>query len=197
MDDERQTMVKMHSPHTGCVAEIRYRHVAVVAVASKKILIGSNQLCRASGVRADRGRSNAGAASWLVTAAGSSGPRRYSIISTWAFVPPNRTSSPSNRRPRIIGPGFQEVGTRNCSSSKGMLGFGEKVQVRRNRAVFQRQSGLDEASDACRSFQVSNIGLDRSDDAVRPLGRPEESTLPRALASIGSPIAVPVPCVST
>ena len=49
MWDERQTMVKMHSPHTGCVAEIRYRHVAVVAVASKKILIGSNQLLQGFG----------------------------------------------------------------------------------------------------------------------------------------------------
>ncbi len=72
-----------------------------------------------------------------------------------------------------------------------------EVQTGRNTAVAKGQRGLDQADDARRAFQVAQVALHRSDQQG-PVGTsPCPATDPRAVASMGSPKRVPVPCVST
>ena len=72
-----------------------------------------------------------------------------------------------------------------------------QVQVRRNRAMLQREHGLDHAGDAGGRFEVADVGLDRADAAAERSRRAARSTAPSAFTSIGSPSDVPVPCAST
>ena len=64
--------------------------------------------------------------------------------------------------------------------------------------MLQRHRELDQAGDSGRGFQVTDVGLHRTDAAAaaRPARR-APSTAPSACTSIGSPSDVPVPCAST
>ena len=72
-----------------------------------------------------------------------------------------------------------------------------EVQARRNFSLAHAQGRFDQPRDASRRLEVADIGLDRTDDAGPSPVRPSPNTVPIALASIGSPTAVPVPCAST
>ena len=73
-----------------------------------------------------------------------------------------------------------------------------EMQMRWNRVLFERQADLQQAGDPGRSFQVSDVGLDRT-DLQRTVRRARwgANTARNAPISMGSPNAVPVPCAST
>ena len=120
---------------------------------------------------------------------------------TCALVPlkPNALT-PADARPSTAGHGVT-LGRHHDrrTSSQAMCGFGScEVQVRRDRAVLQRQHRLDQPGDAGRRLEVADVGLHRAERAAASPGRARRrSTAPSACTSIGSPSAVPVPWAST
>ena len=99
---------------------------------------------------------------------------------------PTPTATDPARSARATGAGRKEYGD-----------WAPEVQARRDLAMLERQRHLDQAGDAGRGLEMADIGFDRAQCARAPGGRSTASTAPRALASIGSPSRVPVPCAST
>ena len=149
-------------------------------------------------MRADRGTSIARPEFSLAISIGSSVPRRYSIISRCAFVPPKPNEfTPAIAGPESSGHRSRQRGTRNCRSSKGILGFG--LRKCRFGGIIRRLSDKATLITPAMPAAASKCPILVFTDPIRlylPLGRPDDSTFPMAAASIGSPIAVPVPCAS-
>lgn len=101
-------------------------------------------------------------------------------------------------RARVPGPGFGRADHPQAERVEvGVRARTGEVQVGGDLAVVQGEHGLDQARDTGGGFQVAEVRLGGADQEGWSRGRSRPSTAPRALASMGSPRAVPVPCAST
>src|SRR6266545_2321647 len=166
---QRQTMVKITSPHTGCVADIP-QSGSLMAIAVEKIEIGPNQgvQCLRS-MRRYRQR-------YCWKRIFRIEPR-YILLNRVLYHHKMRVCSPKskriysgNRRPRSFRPCFQidrhpQLQIFEWNSRIRVM----KVQIRRNHPVLERQGDFNNPGYSCCSLQVSNIGFYRSDHALSTL----------------------------
>ena len=132
--------------------------------------------------------------------AGAGAARGASSTITWALVPPTPNElTPAQRGCAPRGHGVSAVGIASRVPSSEMCGLScGEVHLRRNRLVLQRQHGLDQAGHAGGGFEMADVGLQPTPSrhgAGAGAGCPTVAAI--ASTSIGSPSAVPVPCVST
>ena len=127
-------------------------------------------------------------------------PLGASSRTTCALVPPTPNElTPARRTPsHSHGPYSLRTDEGTSVEMQFRVGAGE-VQGCRNRSVLQAENRLDQTGDPRRYLQVTDVGLDRAENAGAGSGRCRKHRMPVAAPSIsiGSPSGVPVPWVST